>query len=109
MRTRQKKPKWQTDIAEERIEILFNEAEKEFPSHPERSDKYVSLARRIAMRYTVRIPAGLRMRFCRKCYKYLTPNVNATATHAGSAIKVACRSCGYTRTYARESKNGERD
>jgi len=107
MRTRQKKPKWQTDIAEERITILFDEAEKEFEKHPERSDKYVSLARRVAMRYNVRMPAELRMRFCRKCYKYLKPNVNAIETHTRSVIRVACKGCGYTRTYPRESKNGK--
>ncbi len=103
MRTRQKKPKWQIDIAGERIEILFEEAEKEFEKHPERSDNYISLARRIAMRYNVRIPPRLRIRFCRKCYKYLKPNVNSTIEERGSAVAVGCKNCGYKRTYPKES------
>src|SRR3989344_6871961 len=50
MRTRQK-PDWQQKIAEERIKILFDLAKKEFEKNPQRSRRYVELARNIGTRY----------------------------------------------------------
>ena len=42
------KPNWMIDIAQERMDILFNRAEKEYKEHPERSHRYVELARKIS-------------------------------------------------------------
>lgn len=41
-----RKPEWQEDIAKERIEILFRLAENEFKKYPERSRRYIQLARK---------------------------------------------------------------
>lgn len=65
-------------IAGERIEILFRQAEEEFPEHKERSNRYVELARRISKKYKVRIPKELKKRFCKYCYSYLKPGVNCS-------------------------------
>ena len=64
---RSKKPEWQQQIANERIEILFNLAEKEFKKHPARSQRYVQLARKIGLRYNVRLIKTLKRRFCKNC------------------------------------------
>ena len=45
-------------IAQERIEVLFEQARLAFCAHPERSNRYVELARRIAMRQRIRISKG---------------------------------------------------
>ncbi len=45
---RGKKPDWMIEIAQERMDILFNRAEKEYKEHPERSHRYVELARKIS-------------------------------------------------------------
>ncbi|MEM5812512.1 MAG: ribonuclease P, partial [Candidatus Aenigmatarchaeota archaeon] len=74
---RSKKPKWQQRIAMERVERLFSLAEEEFGKKPERSNNYVALARKIAMRYNVRIPPELKRRFCKSCHKYLKPGINS--------------------------------
>ena len=47
-------------IARERIEILFEQAQRAFSDHPERSNRYVELARRIAMRQRIRIDREFR-------------------------------------------------
>ncbi len=72
-----RKPSWQIQIAKERIEILFKQAEKEFNKHPELSNRYVELARKISMKLTVPIPFHLKRRFCKKCKKYLVYGKNA--------------------------------
>ncbi len=72
-RSRGTKPAWQTEIAQERIEILFRNAGKEFPRHPELSDRYVEIARKIAMKFNVSMPSRLKHRFCKKCGAFLVP------------------------------------
>ena len=44
---RGKRPDWMIEIAQERMNILFNRAEEEYKEHPERYHRYVELARKI--------------------------------------------------------------
>ena len=54
-------------IALERMEILFHEAEQEaLHARWARARRYVDLARRIGMRYNVRIPAEFKRRFWKR-------------------------------------------
>ena len=105
------KPRWQQAIGAERIERLFSLAEKEFPSHPERSHRYVSLARKIAMRYNIRLPSGLKRLYCRKCYKYLKPSINSRVrtNPRQRAVTVTCLECGHVMRYPyRREKSAKR-
>ena len=43
-------------IAKERIEILFEQAKESFKSSPSLSNRYVTMARKISMKYKVPIP-----------------------------------------------------
>lgn len=90
------KPWWQRKIAEERIEILFKQAEKEFPEHKERSNRYVELARRIGKKYRVRIPKELKRKFCKHCYSYIKPGVNCKVKmdNKKKCMIYTCEECG---------------
>ena len=48
--------KQQKQIAQERIKTLFQEAEKAFSKNPQLSQRYVHLARKIAMKVKTSIP-----------------------------------------------------
>jgi ribonuclease P protein subunit RPR2 len=102
------KPGWQQRIGRERIERLFSMAEKEFHAHPERSHRHVQLARKIAMRYNIRLPPQLKSRYCRKCHKYLKPGINSRvrASPKQRAVITTCLECGHVmrRPYRREKK-----
>ena len=50
-------------IARERIHILFEQAGQESVAHPERSNRYVDIARKIAMRQRIRIDRELRRQY----------------------------------------------
>ena len=63
-------------IAAERINELFRQADIRFKSNPALSDRYVEIARKIAMKYKVRIPRELKRRFCKHCHKYIVPGAN---------------------------------
>jgi ribonuclease P protein subunit RPR2 len=95
-RHRSSKPGWQQEIAEERISILFGLAKHEFGGHPERSDRYVELARKIGMRYNVRLRKEFRMSLCRSCRRYLVPGKNCVVRSNARtlSVEVKCLGCG---------------
>ena len=93
--SRRKQKKWLNRIAYERMEILFNQAEKEFSEHPERSDRYVKLTRSISTRYNLTLPSYWRGRFCKNCDKFLKPGVNLRVRLSGNTISRKCLECGH--------------
>ncbi len=91
---RKKQKDWAKDMARQRIVRLFELAEGEFKIHPERSNRYVKLAKRIGMRYRVRLPQDLRMKICKHCHSYLIQGINARTRLLGSHIATTCFACG---------------
>ncbi len=83
----------QKDIAQERIKTLFQEAQKIFSQNPALAHRYVTLARNIAMKVKVRIPLELKRRFCKHCYKYLQPGVNARVRVSNGKVIISCFEC----------------
>ncbi|QKQ98560.1 ribonuclease P [Candidatus Nanohaloarchaea archaeon] len=83
-------------IAEERIERLFQLAEKRIGREDELADRYVELARKIGMKEEVSIPSDLRKKFCSNCYSYLKPGYNCEIKLNSDKKKVEykCRECG---------------
>jgi ribonuclease P protein subunit RPR2 len=80
-------------IAKERIAVLFGQAREAFHGHPERSNRYVALARRIAMRQRVRIDREFRRQYCHHCYAFLVPGRNMRVrVHRGNVV-VTCLLC----------------
>jgi ribonuclease P protein subunit RPR2 len=87
-----RKPEWQEDIAKERIEILFRLAEKEFKKYPERSRRYIQLARKIGLRYNVRLPKEVKRKFCKNCNSLLIPGTTEQV-RIDSKTKTVARKC----------------
>ncbi len=83
--------KKQKEIAQERMQILFKKADEVFPSPL--ANRYVTLARKIAMKTKSRIPIELKRKFCKHCYKYLRSGTNSrTRTRDGKVI-ISCFEC----------------
>ena len=89
------KPEWQTKIAKERIEILFSLAEKEFKEHPDRSKRYIELARKIGLRYNVRLSKDDKRKFCKICNTLLKPGISSKVRldKSTKTINVKCLNC----------------
>ncbi len=82
-------------IALERMEVLFGLAEKEaLQGHATRARRYVDLARRLGMRYNVRVPPEFKRRFCKDCLAYLVPSVNARVRVGRGRVVITCLGCG---------------
>jgi len=93
-------------IARERIRILLREAEKNFPRHKERSNRYIELARRIGMKYKVRLPKKYKRRICPYCYSYIRPGVNCVVRLRPKERCVVwhCMECGKDKRYPYRKK-----
>ncbi len=98
---KRKKPEWQLEIARERIEKLFSLAGSAYDSNPDRSRRYIELARKIGLRYNVRLDKGEKRSFCKKCNTILVPG-KTSQTHLDSRTKVIiikCQNCNYISRY----------
>ena len=85
-------------IARERIKILFEQADKIFKKSPKLSNRYVELARKIAMKVNYRLPKYLKRKFCKHCYSYLKPGVNSRIRIHKNKVIIYCKDCKkYTR------------
>ncbi|HLC52835.1 MAG TPA: ribonuclease P [Candidatus Nanoarchaeia archaeon] len=78
----------QKDIAKERIEQLFDQAER----NKTRASRYVNLARKISMKTKIRIPAKYKRRFCKYCFSYLIAENSRVRTRKGKVI-ISCLEC----------------
>jgi len=92
---RGRKPEWQRKIAKERIKILFGLAEKEFKKHPERSKRYIQLARKIGLRYNVRLTKEQKRKFCKNCNSLLLPGVSCKVRldKNKKTVSIKCLNC----------------
>lgn len=88
-----KKSTQQREIAKNRIKFLFQHAEEVFKEDSNLSDRYVKIARRIAMKYKIRLPSSLKKRFCKHCHKYLVPSVNCRIRIHKHRLIYYCLSC----------------
>jgi len=68
---RRAKPEYQIKIAKERIGILIDHAVNASKDNPKMARRYYRLAKKIGMRYNVRMPKHLKRRFCKYCFSYL--------------------------------------
>ena len=90
-----KRTKDMVDIAKERIEVLMIQAEKySVRGIDKEANRCAELARKVGMRYNVRMPKHLKRRMCKKCHVYLVPDRNARVRIKRGRKVVFCNSCG---------------
>lgn len=85
------------EIARERIDILVKNALLE--KDQELATRQAQLAKKIAMRYRVRLPYEARQLFCKRCKAFIVPGRSARVRVGGAktrAIRITCLRCGHT-------------
>jgi ribonuclease P protein subunit RPR2 len=89
------------EIAEERIRILFEQAEDKLGEEPVLSKRYLELARRIGERAQVSIPEELRRKFCSNCNLYFKPGNNCKVSFNTEEkfVEYTCGECGEVEKY----------
>lgn len=83
----------QKKIARERVNILLAKAEEKFNSNKGLANRYVTLARTIAMKARIRIPIEDKRKFCKHCYKFLKPGVNSRIRMRDGKVIITCLEC----------------
>lgn len=96
---RQKNKAVAKEIAYERITYLFEVAGKEYAESPARSNRYVSLAKRIGMRYRVSLPSELKRKMCKDCGSFLSPGGNCRVRLKSGRLLITCMNCGRVQRY----------
>jgi ribonuclease P protein subunit RPR2 len=93
-------------VANERIEILIDQARQMVEKDERLSRRYVTLARKISERTKVRIPSEIKRYLCKNCGIALVPGRNARVRlHAAKRGQViTCLSCGAVKRYPVVSK-----
>lgn len=81
------------DLARQRMERLFSLAAAEYELHPERSDRYVHIARQISTRHRVRMPRHLKKLFCKNCGSFISATGARTRLRQG-LLTTTCLHCG---------------
>ena len=83
----------QKEIAKERVQILFKQAEETFSKNKSLANRYITLARKVAMKVKIRIPLELKRKFCKHCYKFLMPGVNSRIRTRDGKVIISCFEC----------------
>ena len=84
-------------VALQRVHILFNLAKECIKEDPALAQRYVHLARKIAMSTRLHLPREYRHLICRKCKNFIMPGVNCRVRIQKTRsphIVVTCFNCG---------------
>ncbi len=81
------------EVAKERIRLLFDKADLMFTSDKALANRYVTLARKLAMKYKVRLPSELKRRYCKHCYRYLRSGENLRIRTREGKLVYYCLEC----------------
>jgi len=94
------KPIHQVKMAKERMGLLFEQAENAVKKNPNLASRYVEMARRLGMRYNVRIPPQFRKRICKQCKSYLSPGITSAQKTEKGWVIITCKVCGKKNRYS---------
>ncbi|MEM3596799.1 MAG: ribonuclease P [Candidatus Bathyarchaeia archaeon] len=84
-------------IAMQRIQTLFHLAKEIFREDPALAQRYVDIARKIAMAAKVRLPKEYRRQVCRHCKSFILPGVNCRVRikqRREPHVVITCLKCG---------------
>ena len=88
------------EIATKRMQILFENAVANSRLEPDLAEKQAMLAKKISMKYKIRMPYEIRSCFCKKCKKFIVPGINSKVRVGRTnvkSIRITCNFC--TNTY----------
>lgn len=88
-----KKPLIVRDRALKIIIRLFELADSMFKKYPNLSNRYVFLARKISMKYKIKIPKEIKRRFCKHCNNFLYPGINLRIRLNKKKVVYYCLNC----------------
>lgn len=94
---RRRKPVHQIKIAKERIKKLLKLAKTS-----KKQERYISLAKKIGMRYNVRLSKDIKRKICKKCNIYMIPGKTCSTwlDSKNKTIIIKCKKCNTLYRYS---------
>ena len=80
-------------VARQKVEELFNYADSIFKKDKNLANRYVNIARKIAMKVNLRLPSKLKRKFCKHCYSFLMPGFNCRIRTRDNKVVYYCLEC----------------
>lgn len=80
-------------IAQDRIQELYELAEKEYKDHPKDARNYIAKLRVLATKHNLRI-TELKRTFCKQCNTLLVPGETSTVRIHNNRRVITCTHCG---------------
>jgi len=99
-------------IARQRVQTLFGLAEETLDQDPVLAQRYVNIARRIAMAAKIRLPPQYRHRICRNCKSFIVPGVNSRVRVKQLRephVVITCLNCGKKMRIPLSKREGRRE
>jgi ribonuclease P protein subunit RPR2 len=94
--SKRKKPQVK-EIARERVDVLVANALHEQDEYL--AAKQARQAKKIAMRFRIRLPYKIRQLYCKKCKTFIVPGRSARVRVGRAktrAVRITCLKCGHT-------------
>ncbi|MCP8304569.1 MAG: RNase P subunit [archaeon] len=81
----------------QRVDILLDNALKNAREDMDLAQRQASIARRLCMKFNIRLPYEKRQLFCRGCKNFIVPGINARVRlkNKPRAIRITCLECGH--------------
>ncbi len=89
----QRKPSDTLKIARKHINSLFEQAKKTAKEKPALANRYVTLARKTAMKFKLRLSSEQKRLFCPHCYKFMLPGKTLRVRIHDSKLIYSCLRC----------------
>jgi len=83
----------QRKLALNEITLILNKAKEVFDRKPDLAHKYAKKARRIALKYKIKLPLGLKRKICKNCYGFLVPGKNLRVRTRKGHVVYYCLNC----------------
>ena len=85
-------------IATRRIEILFNNALSNAKNNPELAQRQAEIAKKISLKFKIKMPFEVSSSFCKKCKKFIAPGITSKIRLSSKpkSIRITCSYCNHT-------------
>ncbi|MEM3517481.1 MAG: RNase P subunit [Nitrososphaerales archaeon] len=90
-------PSYIKDIALQRIDILLENALNNARKNMELAQRQAHIAKKICMKFNIRLPYEKRQLFCKGCKKFIVPGINSLVRlgNRPKSIRIRCLECGH--------------
>ena len=86
------------EIATKRMYILFKNAVSNARTNADLAERQAITAKKISMKYKIRMPYEIRSCFCKKCKKFIAPGITSKIRLGSKpkSIRITCSYCNHT-------------